>query len=285
VAAGPLAEAEDFPALLEEDGDDVGVDDGDDDDTPTPAPAPAPKKHKKKAPSAAHIYSLLSADVLKGERITPGVGARVRLPRSADADVENDTGLPRTLVVSCAIPQKAPSLMGGSSGDAGGECYQLVLYFRASVESLRAWRDSGSAGYALFRRWVEEAPGGDLPLKERLKLIVKMDNLRDLGKLGASVEQYNGKPVLLTKSGSLTPSAAPLCGPDGYLEVGINTFRFAYLTKKGMHMYLPSLHKLHMHVALTIEGRDNAELPEQALLACRLNGLDFAKMASPLPPP
>ena len=74
-------------------------------------------------------------------------------------------------------------------------------------------------------------------------------------------------------------------------------------------MYLPSLHKLHMHVALTIEGRDNAELPEQALLACRLNGavtagaalprtervvltlcalwigLDFAKMASPLPPP
>ena len=92
-----------------------------------------------------------------------------------------------------------------------------------------------------------------------------------------------GKPVLITKSGSITPSAEEMTGPDGYLELGVNTFRFAYITKLGMSKFIPTLHKLRLHIGVVIEGRDNAELPEQALVACHIHGLDLKDMAKELP--
>ena len=36
------------------------------------------------------------------------------------------------------------------------------------------------------------SPGFFLDLKERFKLVVKMENLKELGKLGSTLEQYNG---------------------------------------------------------------------------------------------
>jgi hypothetical protein len=61
--------------------------------------------------------------------------------------------------------------------------------------------------------------------------------------------------------------------------MGINTSRFAYITKIGMAKFIPSLQKLRLHIGVVIEGRDNAELPEQALVACRVHGLDLKEMA------
>eukprot|EP00962_Isochrysis_galbana_P024284 scaffold7426_cov140-Isochrysis_galbana.AAC.2 len=134
----------------------------------------------------------MAADVIRGPRMLQHAAAHVRLPQAEDADQDNDTGLPRTLVFNVAIPVGAPSLMGG--GD-DSKCYQLVLFFRASVAALREWRDGGSPAYALFRRWVEEAPHGNVEVKERFKLIVRMENLRELGRLGSTLEQYNGAPL------------------------------------------------------------------------------------------
>lgn len=174
--------------------------------------------------------------------------------------------------------------------------------------------------------------------------------------------------MLITKSGSVHRSD-DLEGPTSYLEMGINTFRFAYITKLGMSKFIPSLHKLCLHITVTIEvgaaahartarartaprthaphahashahaphahappahnrgtrpiearalatpdrrrnrrrgaflrrqghdhsestrtrppptpqGRDNSELPEQSIVACRIHGLDLTKMASELP--
>ena len=48
--------------------------------------------------------------------------------------------------------------------------------------------------------------------------------MRDLG-LGRFIEGYNGKPALITKSGSIYRG-------DDYLEMDMNTFRFAYITRK-----------------------------------------------------
>ena len=117
------------------------------------------------------------------------MAARFKLPLADDANELNDTGLPRTLVFNVAIPVGAPSLMGGGDDHKN---YQLLLFFRASVAQLRAWRDGDSAAYKLFVRWVAEAPAGNADLKERFKLVVKMENLKELGKLGSTLEQYNG---------------------------------------------------------------------------------------------
>ena len=74
-------------------------------------------------------------------------------------------------------------------------------------------------------------------------------------------------------------------GGDDYLEVSMNTFRFAFLTRKGVHHLMPTFPKMDFHCAITLEGRDDSELPEQALLAVRISGLACAEMASTELPP
>ena len=59
----------------------------------------------------------------------------------------------------------------------------------------------------------------------------------------------------------------------------MNTFRFGYVTKKGISAMLGVVARADAHVAVTIEGREDAELPEQTLCAVRLQGLDIPKLA------
>ena len=47
-----------------------------------------------------------------------------------------------------------------------------------------------------------------------------------------------------------------------------------------MHHLLPRFAEYDFHAALTIEGREDAELPERTLLAARIRGLDLRKLAS-----
>lgn len=56
--------------------------------------------------------------------------------------------------------------------------------------------------------------------------------------------------------------------------------RAGFLTKKGVHFLHPRLGEFDFHVALTVEGRDDDELPEQVLCAARIRGLDVRKLAS-----
>ena len=46
----------------------------------------------------------------------------------------------------------------------------------------------------------------------------------------------------------------------------MNTFRFGFVTKKGAHQLLPRMAEMEFHFAVTLEGRDDAELPEQVLV-------------------
>ena len=52
-----------------------------------------------------------------------------------------------------------------------------------------------------------------------------------------------------------------------------------FLTKKGVHTLLPRFAEYDFHAALTLEGRDDGELPERTLMAARLRGLDVVKLA------
>jgi len=157
-----------------------------------------------------------------------------------------------------------------------GAAYQIVTCFTASADELRAWVASGSSASRLFKRYWDAAPegvlpsGGDLDIKERMKLLPRVDNMKSLG-LGW-VSSYNGKPALITKSGSIYKG-------DDYMEICMNTMRFAYLTKKGVHSLLGRIPDFQLHAAITIEGREDEELPEQVVAAVRITGLDLLKLA------
>jgi hypothetical protein len=53
-----------------------------------------------------------------------------------------------------------------------------------------------------------------------------------------------------------------------------------YLAKKALNYVVPRIGDFHFHSALTLEGRDDEELPEQTLLAARIVGADLEKYGS-----
>ena len=63
-----------------------------------------------------------------------------------------------------------------------------------------------------------------------------------------------------------------LSGAGLHAKVGL-------MTRKGISAMLEKLAKADLHAAITIEGRDDHELPEQTLAAARIRGLDFGKLA------
>ena len=234
------------------------------------------KKEKKKAPSLPHIYAPLSIDVFKRSAIAFHVADKVTLPPPPDgAETPNTTGLPRRIVCNVIIPVDGPPLLGGNND---GSCSQVVVVFGASAEALAAYQAEGSPAYKLFERFIKNAPtgvlpsSGDLDVKERLKLLPRLDNMSSLG-LPGWIQGYNGKPALLQKSGALFRG-------DDYLEIDLNTFRFAKMTRMGVHQLMPRIKDFDLHVAITLEGRDNEELPERALLACRIRGLNMSEIGS-----
>jgi len=227
------------------------------------------KRNGRKSPSLPHVYQVVAGDIFRRPKILYDVASVVTLPPVPDPAEVNDTGLPRRFVLNVIIPAEAPPLISAKTDDA---CYQVVLYFTATTAALREWVRGGSPASRLFARWVREGLS-DAEVKERFKLLVRMENLKEAGLTW--LQKYNGKPALITKSGRMSVG-------DDFVEMSMNTFFFAYITKKGISSILPRVKDLKLHCAVTIEGRDNDELPEQALAAGRIPGLDLQRLATPL---
>jgi len=237
--------------------------------------SPGYKKHGQKVSSVEHMSRRVTIDIFKRKKLAVHVASKLTLPPPPDGAAPNTSGLPRRLVCNCILPSDAPSILGGGTD---GNCFQIVIVFGATSEALTRWKASATPAYRLFERFSSNAPegvnpeSGDIDVKERVKLLPRVDNLDKLGLPGWLVG-YNGKPALCTKSGAVFRG-------DDYLEIGMNLFRFGYLAKKALNYVVPRIGDFHFHSALTLEGRDDEELPEQTLLAARIVGADLEKYGS-----
>lgn len=90
--------------------------------------------------------------------------------------------------------------------------------------------------------------------------------------LPSFITGYNGKPVLINKSGKLKKHA-------NYMEMSINVFMFNYIAKKSLHSLKPKFPTFILNIGFTIEGRSDEELPEVLLGGCRLVKLDLTKVS------
>jgi len=68
------------------------------------------------------------------------------------------------------------------------------------------------------------------------------------------IQGYNGKPALVTKSGTFTRR-------DNYIEYTINVNMWAYLAKKGLFALIPTFPDFIINVGFTIEARNDEEMP------------------------
>ena len=75
------------------------------------------------------------------------------------------------------------------------------------------------------------------------------------------IQGYNGKPALVTKSGTFTRR-------DNYIEYTINVNMWAYLAKKGLFALIPTFPDFIFNVGFTIEARNDEEMPGEIPLGC-----------------
>ena len=68
------------------------------------------------------------------------------------------------------------------------------------------------------------------------------------------IQGYNGKPALVTKSGSFKRH-------ENYIEFTINVNMWAFLAKKGLHTLIPTFPDFIFNIGLTIEARKDEEMP------------------------
>ncbi|CAM9347104.1 unnamed protein product [Pylaiella littoralis] len=211
-----------------------------------------------KVPPAESLYDMVGLDMFSTEARVGNMASEVVLdPIAKDLPEVSIPGVPPLLVINVQLPSAPPALMTSAEDGPG---YQCVLYFRMKDSTARAIEnlDTASEGVRLWVTYCERV-GVDDDFHGRFKCIAVIANSESLG-LPSFVTKYNGKPVLINRSGHWVKG-------ENYIENTINVHRFSFIAKKSLHTLKALFKDMVLHLGFTIEGRAAEELPE-SLLAC-----------------
>jgi hypothetical protein len=226
-----------------------------------------PRKKKGKKPSLDSLYECIFFD---------RIFTRKRVKRASDlwaldvlCEKENScTSVPEYIVLHSQLPLSRPKMIGQN---IDGPSIQTCAVFKLRKETSEVLNTleppTWSSALRLFVMWSKRAPR-DSKWKGRLKLIMFAENPIEAG-MPKMFKRYNGKPILLTKS-------TELFAEKNYFEISTNFAKFCYLFRQAWSTYaIPALKKGDVSVGITIEGRNDSELPEQILgcFSCHYLGL------------
>ena len=228
----------------------------------------APAVHKSGAPiSASHVAQAGEGGALAMPVAEEAGALAARWPGQGGRPGEGGSDLlPPLFILNFMMPLTAPAVRPSSGRDPGCNFIFVCSLKEETRRALEEPREAWPAGLRLLVDWVAEAPSNP-KVSGCFKLITQVVDMKDLG-LGSFIEGYNGKPVLITKSGTIYQ------GP-GYFEMDADVHNFNVLarkTLKGMHRQLP---RVRAQVGFVIQGTANDELPEQMLACCELPDCDF----------
>mmetsp|Transcript_39692 Transcript_39692/g.92937 ORF Transcript_39692/g.92937 Transcript_39692/m.92937 type:complete len:454 (-) Transcript_39692:180-1541(-) len=117
----------------------------------------------------------------------------------------------------------------------------------------------------LLVRWFNEAQD-NFKMRSRFKTMAVLEKIETLG-LGSFINSFNGKPTLISKSGTFTRH-------ENYVEMAINVHKFSYIARQALYRLIPKFQQFVVNLGFTIEGREDEELPEVLLGGCRLLNFD-----------
>ena len=224
------------------------------------------KKNKQKGSSGPALYDLLTMDFLFANTPLQSTSDKFRIPHIPGV-TDVDTGhahIPPMLIINTWLPGEEPSMFGKPIDDSS---YSIPMIFVLSKSTLEQLRDitAASPGVKLLSEWCKKAET-DPEFRGRFKCLGMIEDIESTN-LPKLIQGYNGKPALVTKSGTFTRQ-------NNYIEFTINVNMWAYLAKKGLFTLIPTFPDFIVNVGFTIEARCDEEMPEVLLGGCRLTNLD-----------
>ena len=224
------------------------------------------KKNKQKGSSGPALYDLLTMDFLFANTPLQSTSDKFRIPHIPGV-TDVDTGhahIPPMLIINTWLPGEEPSMFGKPIDDSS---YSIPMIFVLSKSTLEQLRDITTASpcVKLLSEWCLKAET-DPEFRGRFKCIGMIEDIESTN-LPKLIQGYNGKPALVTKSGTFTRQ-------NNYIEFTINVNMWAYLAKKGLFTLIPTFPDFIVNVGFTIEARCDEEMPEVLLGGCRLTNLD-----------
>ena len=215
--------------------------------------------NKKKAPTKAPLYTPFAVDVFCSKNRIDHVATRFQLPQHLVDVQTHHAHVPPIFIIQMQIPSEPPPSFLSSVADGPG--WAVVMFYRITEDTINQLKDLKSASPAvqLFAQWCERAPTDHL-FRGRFKVIAQSLNLEEIPNVPSMIQPYNGKPVLIRRTGSIFKGR-------GYMEKDIHVHKFDNFAKQGIHFLSSKCGFMYMQIGFVVEGRDDDELPE-CLFAC-----------------
>jgi len=223
---------------------------------------------KQKAPSGPSFFEVIKVDTFRTAAQRESVVIPRKIQRAKHSVCSNHPHVPSVIAINCQLPNDSPIMFNSTTG-YNGPCVQMVFQF-GITEQCRDWLAVMEAAAAqrlpcppdvpnalkLLVEWCKYAVD-DFDIRGRFKAMALVDNIGELD-LPSMVASYNGKPTLITHSGTLTRG-------DDLLQLDINIHRFAFVARKGLDYVKEKLELGDIRIGFTIEAREDEYLPEQML--------------------
>eukprot|EP00041_Stephanoeca_diplocostata_P010026 m.159035 g.159035 ORF g.159035 m.159035 type:complete len:306 (-) comp17989_c0_seq2:277-1194(-) len=216
------------------------------------------KQHKKKGVSTEPMFLCVARDLLKFEEKRYNLATSLLLPELPSDSSEPVSGVPPYIILNIMLPgYDAPNPVWGKSR-TDGPGWSLVFYLLMTEQTRTELQDlpNASAGVRLLQRFVTD---DSTDMRERLKLIASLVNPEEVN-LGAVVRKlvvdYNMKPVLTR------PQHEFFTDGSRYFEIDIDVHLFGYIPRSALGTLRANTPSLIFDLGLTVEGKDDDELPE-----------------------
>jgi len=237
-------------------------------------------RNTQKEPSVGAFYECVSVDILRaGRRIGRVIGELTGIQSQGPWE----HALPRVLCINVQLPYRAPYPFRPHPRDDHG-C-SLVAMWRIKGETLDMLsRDAQDQPVAL-RLFKDFIRGGttDLPnpgprTAGLLKAIARVENADEVAKgipwpLKSTALRQNGKPTLLTQSGSVFKDSA---NNGEWVEIGIDVRRFCVPARQALVQLRDHLRTTSVHIGFLIQNVGGSG-PEGIVCDVHLHCMDIVE--------
>jgi len=231
--------------------------------------------NKIKKPSLPAIYDCVQFEsYMHANEIRDLADGTRWLPTKEEMQDARD--FPARLVIACILPTASPSWGIINKIKSKGKGISLIFTGKLSQNSIKIIKDNAEGkaelpnSFKLFKKWTSKIP--DKAWMLRSKVCSRILNPID-GKLGViaqtTLNAFFGKPMLLKECQKCYVTSNKIC------IVEVKGYDFSYIARKTLDSMLQMVPNLIYDFGFLIEGYADDQLPEQVLIAARVNKCPF----------